>query len=49
MGVETIRIIDYQIRTGHVCTGKSWTQGARLEVPGTPIFLELHTLFAQLR
>ena len=48
MGVETIWIIDPETRTGRVCTGNSWTQAARLDVPGTPIYVELDTLFAGL-
>ena len=48
MGVATIWIIDPTTRTGRVCTGSTWTQATRLEVPGTPIFLELPGLFAQL-
>ena len=48
MGVQTIWIIDPQTRTGRVCTGSTWTQAARLEVPGTPIHVDLNTLFAAL-
>ncbi len=48
MGVETIWIIDSETRTGRVCTGDTWTQATRLEVPGTPIYVELDTLFARL-
>jgi hypothetical protein len=48
MGGETIWIIDPETRPGRVCTGKSRTQAQRLEVPGTPIYLDLEILFAQL-
>jgi Uma2 family endonuclease len=48
MGVQTIWIIDPQTRTGRVCTGAAWTQATRLEVAGTPIHVELDTLFASL-
>jgi Uma2 family endonuclease len=48
MGVQTIWIIDPETRTARVCSGKSWTQATRLEVPGTPIYMELDTVFAQL-
>lgn len=48
MGVQTIWIIDPQTRTGRVCTGATWTQAARLEVSGTPIYVDLDTLFAAL-
>ena len=46
--VQTIWIVDPTTRTGRVCTGNSWTQADRLEVPGTPIYVELEALFAQL-
>jgi Uma2 family endonuclease len=48
MGVQTIWIIDPQTRTGRICTGTTWTQANRLEVPGTAIHVELDTLFAAL-
>jgi hypothetical protein len=48
MGVETIWIIDSETRTGRVCTGDTWTQAKRLEVPGTPIYVELDPLFTRL-
>ena len=48
MGAETIWIIDPETRTGRVCTGDSWTQATRLEVPNTLIHVELETLFADL-
>jgi Uma2 family endonuclease len=48
MGVETIWIIDPETRTGRVCTGDTWTQATRLELPGTHIYVELDTLFARL-
>jgi Uma2 family endonuclease len=48
MGVETIWIVDPTTRTGRVCTGNTWTQAARLVVPGTPIYVELDTIFSQL-
>jgi Uma2 family endonuclease len=48
MGVQTIWIVDPETRTGRVCQVDSWTQAERLEVPGTPIFVELTSLFAAL-
>ena len=48
MGVETIWIIDPQTRTGRVCSGRTWTQANRLEVAGTPIYVELESLFGLL-
>jgi Uma2 family endonuclease len=48
MGVQTIWIIDPATRTGRVCSGPSWIEANRLEVAGTPIHVELTTLFASL-
>jgi Uma2 family endonuclease len=48
MGVQTVWIIDPKTRTGRYCVGDSWTAAERLIVPGTPIFVELGSLFGQL-
>ena len=48
MGAQAIWIIDPETRTGRMCIGASWTAAARLEVPGTPIFVDLPSLFAGL-
>lgn len=48
MGAETIWIFDPGTRTARVCSGRTWTQTTRLEVAGTPIFVEVGTLFAAL-
>lgn len=48
MGVQTVWIIDPKTRTGRYCVGDSWTAAERLIVPGTPIFVELGSLFARL-
>jgi Uma2 family endonuclease len=48
MGVQTIWIIDPATRTGRVCSGRSWVEAARLEVAGSPIFVELASLFEGL-
>ncbi len=54
MGVSTIWIIDPKSRTGRMCIddiqagGDVWKAGTRLEVPGTPIFMELAEIFRYL-
>lgn len=48
MGVETIWIIDPRTRTGRVCRASGWVSAARLDVAGTPIFVDLDPLFAHL-
>lgn len=48
MGVETIWIIDPATRTARVCSGRMWLEATRLEVSGTPIHVELGSLFGQL-
>jgi Uma2 family endonuclease len=49
MGAETIWIIDPETRTARVCSGRNWVEATRLEVAGTPIFVELATLFDALQ
>ncbi len=48
MGVKTIWIIDPKIRTARMCVGSSWVETAHLEVPGTPIYLDLSEVFPYL-
>jgi Uma2 family endonuclease len=48
MGVQTMWIVDPKSRTGRCCVGNAWTSSDRLEVPGTPIFVDLPTLFSQI-
>lgn len=48
MGVATVWIVDPHTRTGRMCIGSTWTEAARLEVPGTPIHVELAEIFAQI-
>ena len=48
MGVKTIWIIDPQTRTARVCSGNTWIQATRLEVAGTPIYVDVKALFASL-
>jgi Uma2 family endonuclease len=48
MGVETVWIIDPKTRSGRMCTGDEWVAAERLEVIGTPIFVELPELFRRI-
>jgi Uma2 family endonuclease len=48
MGVETLWLIDPKTRTGRMCVSNVWTSASRLEVPGTPIYVELAGLFSFL-
>jgi Uma2 family endonuclease len=48
MGVETVWIVDPRTRSGRMCLSQGWVPAARLEVAGTPIFVDLTELFAQL-
>jgi Uma2 family endonuclease len=48
MGVVTVWIIDPKTRTGRYCVDDIWTAADRLIVPGTPIFVELGSLFERL-
>jgi Uma2 family endonuclease len=48
MGVAAIWAIDPKTRSGRMCIGDDWKSARRLEVPGTPIFVELDELFASL-
>jgi Uma2 family endonuclease len=48
MGVHTIWIVDPQSRTGRVCVDDVWRGASVLEVPGTPIRVDLARLFARL-
>ncbi len=48
MGAETIWIIDPETRTARLCTGLTWTETTRLEVPGTAIYADVNTLFDAL-
>ncbi len=48
MGVEAISAIDPKTRSGRMCIGDDWKSARRLEVPGTPIFVELDALFSSL-
>ena len=48
IGGETIWIIDPETRTDRMCSQETWVAAARLEVPGTPIYVELPELFSQI-
>jgi Uma2 family endonuclease len=48
MGVETVWIIDPKTRTGRMCSGAEWIESPRLEVKGSPFFVDLPDLFSQL-
>jgi Uma2 family endonuclease len=48
MGVETVWIIDPKTRTGRMCRGAEWVESGRLEVKGTPLYVELANIFSQL-
>jgi Uma2 family endonuclease len=48
MGVGTVWIIDPKTRTGRMCNGAVWTAARRLEVPTTPLFVNLDEIFQYL-
>jgi len=48
MGVETVWIIDPKTRTGRMCSGADWVEASRLEVRGTPLYVNLPEIFSQL-
>jgi Uma2 family endonuclease len=48
MGVETVWIIDPKTRTGRMCSGADWVESSRLEVKGTPLYVNLPDIFGQL-
>jgi Uma2 family endonuclease len=48
LGVETIWIIDPETRSGRMCFDSGWVPAERLEVAGTPIYVSLNALFAQI-
>ncbi len=49
MGVEMVWIVDPKTRTGRMCRGADRVEASRLEVKGTPLFVELPGIFSQLR
>jgi Uma2 family endonuclease len=48
MGVETVWIIDPKTRSGRVCSRADWVEASRLEVKGTPLYVDLPDIFSQL-
>jgi Uma2 family endonuclease len=48
MGVGTVWIVDPKTRTGRMCRGAEWVEAARLEVSGTPLYVDLPDIFSQL-
>jgi Uma2 family endonuclease len=48
MGVETVWIVDPKTRTGRICSGAEWIEVQRLEVKGTPLFVDLAEIFSQV-
>jgi Uma2 family endonuclease len=48
MGVGTVWIIDPKTRTGRMCNSAVWTAARRLEVPKTPLFVNLDEIFQYL-
>jgi Uma2 family endonuclease len=48
MGVETVWIIDPKTRSGRMCSGVEWVESSRLEVKGTPLYVDLPDVFSQL-
>ena len=48
MGVETVWIIDPKTRTGRMCHGAEWIESGRLEVKGTPLYVDLAEIFEKL-
>jgi Uma2 family endonuclease len=48
MGVETVWIIDPKTRSGRMCSGAEWVEASRLEVKGTPLYVNLPDIFSQL-
>jgi Uma2 family endonuclease len=48
MGVATVWIIDPKTRSGRMCSGSDWTEGRRLAVSGTPMYVELDEIFSRI-
>ena len=48
MGIRAVWMIDPKTRSGRMCVGDAWVAGRRLEVPGTPIYVELPEVFRSL-
>jgi Uma2 family endonuclease len=48
MGVETVWIVDPKTRTGRMCSGAQWLESSRLDVKGTPLYVDLPEIFRQI-
>ena len=48
MGVQTLWIIDPKTRSGRMCVGTEWIAATRLEVPGTPLYVDLDPIFSAI-
>ncbi len=48
MGVKTVWIVDPKTRTGRMCVASDWVEASRLEVKGTPFFVDLPEIFRQV-
>jgi len=48
MGVETVWIVDPKTRSGRMCSGAEWVEASRLEVKGTPLYVDLPGIFSQM-
>ena len=49
MGVEMVWIVDPKTLTGRMCSAAQWVEARRLEVPGTPLYVDLDEIFRQIR
>jgi Uma2 family endonuclease len=48
MGVGTVWIIDPKTRSGRMCAGAEWVEASRLEVKGTPLYVDLPQIFSKV-
>ena len=48
MGIPNIWLIDPETRTARICEKTAWLERTRLEVTGTPVYLDVDALFARL-
>ena len=48
MGATAVWIVDPETSTGRMCQGDAWVRSSRLEVPGTPVYVELDGIFADI-
>jgi len=48
MGVVTVWIIDPKTRSGKMCSRSAWVPALRLEVPGSPLYVDLQEMFTKL-